>query len=102
MSQTMSIAEFQYKYKRTGVTKSAIFSERKPLMEELYATGVPIYCDQTYYVRESNLEPVKKVDDHFECAGYKNFESWRDCHYYSEYQDKDGNKIWLMTGGRYD
>ena len=102
MNQTMSIAEFNAKYKRTGVTRSAIFSERKPLMEELYATGVPIWCDQTYYAYATNLDLVKKVDDHFECAGYTEFEFWRDCHYYNEYQDENGNKAWVMTGGRYD
>lgn len=97
----MSFDEFESKYKRAGVTKSAIFSERKPLMEELYASGAPIWCDQSYYARASKLDRVKKVEDHFECNVYKSFESWRDCHYYTEYQDKDGNKVWVMTGGRY-
>ena len=90
------------KFKRTGVRRDAIFGSRKALMEEIYATGVPIYCDQSYYVHETKVDLVVKVGDHFECAGYKTFENWRDCHYYSECEAPDGRKIWLMTGGRYD
>lgn len=94
--------EFNSRFKSTGVSKSAIFNERKQLMEEVYATGNPIYCDQSYYAQCNVLEPVKKNGEHFECSCYKKFEDWRDCHYYSEYVDADGNKAWLMTGGRYD
>lgn len=90
------------KFKRTGVHKNAIFGSRKALMEEIYATGIPIYCDQSYYVHEQKADLVKKVGDHFECDTYKDFESWRDCHYYSLLEDSEGNQIWLMTGGRYD
>lgn len=100
--KTMSVLEFREKFKRTGVNRSEIFSGRKALMEELYATGVPIYCDQSYYVHENVLLLVEKVGEHFQCGTYKHFEEWRDCHYYSEYVDADGNKAWLMTGGRYD
>lgn len=71
-------------------------------MEELYSSGFPIYCDQSYYVHSQELYPVIKKGDHFECAGFTKFEDWRDCHYYSEYVDAEGNKVWLMTGGRYD
>ena len=94
--------ELAKNYTRTGVRRTAIFGARKPLMEELYNTGVPIYCDQSYYVHEQKADLVKKVGEHFQCDVYKTFENWRDCHYYSECIDKDGNKIWLMTGGRYD
>lgn len=90
------------KFKRTGVSKTGIFGERKALMEEIYATGIPIYCDQSYYVQERKVDLVKKVGDHFECEVYKKFEEWRDCHYYSLIEDAQGNLLWLMTGGRYD
>ena len=94
--------EFACKFKRTGVKRDAVFSGKKPLMEEIYATGVPIYCDMSYYVCENVFHLVEKVGDHFVCDKYKTFEEWRDCHYYSECVDADGNKAWLMTGGRYD
>lgn len=71
-------------------------------MEEIYASGIPIYCDETYYVIENLYHLVTKVGEHFHCDCYDVFENWRDCHYYTMYQDKDGNKVWLMTGGRYD
>ena len=99
--KTISKIFFVGKFKRTGVCREAIFGDRKALMEELYATGIPIYCDQSYYVQEKKLDLVEKVGEHFECDGYKKFESWRDCHYYSLYSDAEGNKVWLMTGGRY-
>lgn len=102
MREQIPMAEFAAKFKRTGVFREAIFGSRKALMEELYATGIPIYCDQSYYVHEQKIDLVKKVGDHFECDGYKEFENWRDCHYYSECADSQGHKIWLMTGGRYD
>ena len=62
------------------------------------------YMRKRPFVRfhEQTLYPVVKVGDHFECELYTKFEDWRDCHYYSEYADADGNKVWLMTGGRYD
>ena len=100
--ETIPAAEFYAKFKRTGNHRDAIFGDRKALMDELYATGVPIYCDQSYYAHSQTLYPVVKVGDHYECEVYKKFEDWRDCHYYSEYVDPNGNKIWLMTGGRYD
>lgn len=90
------------KYKRTGEHKNAIFGARKALMDEIYATGIPIYCDQSYYVHEQKVDLVQKVGEHYTCAGYNAFEGWRDCHYYSLCQDAGGNQIWLMTGGRYD
>lgn len=101
-AKKISAVEFRNRFKRTGVSKHEIFSGRKALMEEIYATGAPIYCDQSYYVHYSEYDLVEKVGDHFECGRYKGFEDWRDCHYYSEYEDADGNKAWLMTGGRYD
>lgn len=95
--------EFRSKYKIiNGEHRSAIFQERKSLMEEIYSTGIPIYCDQSYYVQEQKIDLVEKVGDNFQCDMYENFEEWRDCHYYSLYEDTDGNKIWLMKGGRYD
>lgn len=102
MENIINKAWFHTNFKRTGNSRSAIFKARKALMEEIYATGIPIFCDESYYVHEQTLYRVNKVDDHFECDGYKKFEEWRDCHYYNEYADKDGNKVWLMTGGRYD
>lgn len=101
-AKTISATEFAQRFKRTGVRKSEIFSGRKALMEEIYATGAPIYCDQSYYAHCSEYYLVEKVEDHFECGIYKKFEDWRECHYYSEFIDADGNKAWLMTGGRYD
>ena len=47
-AKQIPMAEIAAKYKRTGVRRSAIFGSRKALMEELYATGIPIYCDQSY------------------------------------------------------
>lgn len=101
-NKTFSKAEFYHKFHRTGNHKHAIFSGRKALMEEIYATGNPIYCDQSYYHTETKLDLVEKVGDHFKCDDYTTFEEWRDCHYYVEYEDNAGNKMWLMTGGRYD
>ena len=98
----INFAQFLANYKRTGVHKHEIFGGRKALMEEIYATGNPIWCDQSYYAHYDTLYLVTKVGEHFECAGYKKFEDWRDCHYYAEYADKEGHKAWLMTGGRYD
>lgn len=71
-------------------------------MEEIYATGIPIYCDQSYYSHSSNFHLVEKVGEHFHCDKYTTFEDWRDCHYYTVWSDAGGNKVWLMTGGRYD
>ena len=96
------MAEFVARFHRTGIHKHAIFQGRKALMEEIYATGIPIYCDQSYYVTEQKIDLVEKVGDHFKCDCYTTFEEWRDCHYYVQYEDKEGNKMWLMTGGRYD
>ena len=101
-AKQIPMAELAAKFKRTGVRRSAIFGSRKALMEELYATGIPIYCDQSYYVHEQKVDLVEKVGEHFKCDDYTTFENWRDCHYYSLCEDADGNKIWLMTGGRYD
>ena len=100
--KTIPMADFRSKYKRTGNSRDAIFGARKALMEEIYATGNPIYCDQSYYTQEVKLDLMEKVGEHFQCAGYKTFEDWRDCHYYYEYADEQGNIIWLMRGGRYD
>ena len=101
-TKTISQAEFRQRFHRTGNYRNAIFGGRKALMEEIYATGNPIYCDQSYYVHETKLDLVEKVGDHFRCDVYTTFEEWRDCHYYNEYEDNAGNKMWLMTGGRYD
>ena len=100
--QTIPMPEFVAKYHRTGNAREAIFGSRKALMDEIYATGNPIYCDQSYYVHETKIDLVKKVGDHYECDCYTRMEGWRDCHYYVEYADAEGNIIWLMTGGRYD
>lgn len=102
LTKQISNLEFHRNFKHAGEGRHAIFSGRKALMEELYATGIPIYCDQSYYVHEQKLDRVEKVGDHFECEVYKHFEEWRDCHYYALYADNEGNKVWLMTGGRYD
>ena len=101
-AKRIKAAEFAARFKRTGVRRHEIFTGRKALMEEIYATGAPIYCDMSYYVHESEFSLVEKVGDHFVCENYKTFEEWRDCHYYSECVDAEGNKAWLMTGGRYD
>lgn len=61
------MAEIAAKFKRTGIRRSAIFGARKVLMEELYATGIPIYCDQSYYVNEQKVDLVEKVGEHFKC-----------------------------------
>lgn len=102
MENTINRAWFYTNFMPTGYKRSAIFGARKALMDELYDTGTPIYCDQSYYVQRSSLERVTKDGYHYSCDVYVKFEEWRDCHYYSEYADKDGNKVWLMTGGRYD
>jgi len=102
-NERILFADFLARFnKRTGVRKDAIFGGRKALMEEIYATGDPIYCDQSYYAHFDHLYPVRKEGEHFVCDGYTAFEDWRDCHCYTEYEDADGNKAWLMTGGRYD
>lgn len=102
MEMKMSKSDFLTKFKRTGESRTAIFGGRAALMEEIYATGNPIWCDQSYYIHCQELDRVVKVDNHFECDSYTNFAQWRDCHYYSEFVDEAGNKAWLMTGGRYD
>ena len=98
---TIPMAEIA-RFKHTGIYKHAIFQGRKALMEEIYATGIPIYCDQSYYVHEQKVDLVRKEGEHFVCDTYMTFENWRDCHYFSLREDADGNQIWLMTGGRYD
>ncbi len=98
---TIPMAEIA-RFKHTGIHKHAIFQDRKALMEEIYATGIPIYCDQSYYVHEQKVDLVRKEGEHFVCDTYTTFENWRDCHYFSLREDADGNQIWLMTGGRYD
>lgn len=102
MEKKISASEFNRRFRRTGKSESAIFSGRKALMEKIYATGNPIYCNQSYYVQCKDYDLVEKDGDHFRCDLYKEFEEWRDCHYYSEYADSEGNVVWLMTGGRYD
>lgn len=98
----ISKKEFFSRYKKTGKGADAIFGDRPALMEKIYATGNPIYCDQSYYAQEDHLDLVSKDGDHFTCSCYNEFETWRDCHYYYEYADEQGNKVWLMRGGRYD
>lgn len=93
---------FFKKYAKTGNYREAIFQGRPALMQEIYDSGCPIYCDQSYYCQEDGLDLVEKAGDHFHCAGYKTFEEWRDCHYYHEYADDCGNRVWVMSGGRYD
>ena len=100
-TKKISAAEFRAKCKATGLHKDAVFQGCVALMNEIYSTGYPIYCDQSYYVHEQNYDRVEKVGNHFECAGYKEFERWRDCHYYTLYKDDEGHAVWLMTGGRY-
>ena len=102
--KSIPVAEFYATYNtRTGVHKDAIFGARKALMEEIYATGIPIYCDQSYYHHAQQVDLVEKKGEHFSCELYTtNFEEWRDCHYYSQLSDAAGNLVWLMTGGRYD
>ena len=100
--KTISKAEFRSRFKATGVRRSAIFSDRKALMETIHATGAPIYCDQSYYAQCESLDLVEKQNGNFTCGIYDNFEEWRDCHYYSEFAEAQGQKAWLMTGGRYD
>ena len=102
LTKKISSLEFHRLYKHAGEGRHAIFTGRKPLMEELYASGIPIYCDQSYYVHENKVDLVEKLGEHFKCDVYKTFEDWRDCHYYSLLEDANGNQIWLMTGGRYD
>lgn len=101
-TKQISSLEFHRQFKHTGEGKHAIFTGRKALMDEIYATGIPIYCDQSYYVNEQKLDRVEKVGEHYHCGPYTTFEEWRDCHYYALYADAKGNKVWLMTGGRYD
>lgn len=98
----ISSAEFFAKFKRTGRGVNAVFLGRKGLMDKIFSEGVPVYCDQSYYVHEQQLDLVIKVGEHYECGPYKTFEDWRDCHYYTEYADAEGHRVWLMTGGRYD
>jgi hypothetical protein len=100
--KTISQSEFRVRFKSTGISKNAIFGARKALMEEVYAMGYPIYCDQSYYVQEQNLHLVEKAENQFVCDIYKRFEEWRECHYYYLFADDKGNKAWLMKGGRYD
>ena len=100
--KTIPATEFHSRFKATGVGKSAIFEERKALMEQIYATGYPIYCDQSYYAQYEEYHLVEKVGDTFVCERYKGFEDWRECHYYYAYADAEGNIAWKMTGGRYD
>ena len=93
--------DFFSRFKPTGNKRSAIFGDRKALMEEIYEIG-PLYCDQSYYATSSHLDLVVKNGNHFKCDVYEKFEDWRDCHYYSEYKDIDGNVVWVIEGGRYD
>ena len=99
---TISKVEFLSTHKPCGIRRNAIFGDRKALMEEIYSTGAPIWCDESYYCQEQEMQRVVKVDDHFETSIRKHLESWRDCHYYSCYEDAEGNKSWILTGGRYD
>ena len=101
-AKTIPMAEFYSKFKRTGNAADAIFQGRKALMDKIFATGKPVYCDQTYYHHPTVLDRVDKVGDHYECDGYKTFENWRDCHYFVEWADAEGNIVWVLKGGRYD
>lgn len=103
MEQTITKEQFFSRYrKRTDIYRSAIFTGRKALMEEIYATGDPIYCDQSYYAQFDTLQPVTKEGEHFRCGVYSDFEHWRECHYYTAYEDELGNRAWIIEGGRYD
>jgi hypothetical protein len=101
-AKTLPIVEFYHSFRRTGNARSAIFGSRKALMDKIFATGLPVYCDQTYYHHPSVIDRVDKVEDHYVCDIYMHFEYWRDCHYYTEWVDNDGNKVWIIKGGRYD
>ena len=60
METRISKSEFFTRFKPTGNKRSAIFSNKKDLMEEIYATGASIYCDQSYYAQSSHLDLVIK------------------------------------------
>lgn len=100
--EPINSAEFHKEFHFAGQKKHEIFTGRLELMQSIYDSGIPIYCDQSYYVQEQTLYPVIKDGEHFKCGVYKKFEDWRDCHYYSLYEDNVGNQVWRMTGGRYD
>lgn len=94
--------EFFKRFRPTGIKKDATFGDRKALMDEIWETSI-IYCDQTYYGSHyDTFYKVNKVNGDYQCAGYKHFDQWRDCHYYSQYVDDDDNIVWLMTGGKFD
>lgn len=101
-AKTISKAKLLAGSRYNGIHYHAIFGGRKDLLENIFASGNPIYLDESYYVQEENLNRVEKVGDHFECGCIKNLESWRECHYFKGYFDAGGHFFWLMTGGRYD
>lgn len=79
---------------------SAIFGDRKALMEKHYAEA-PIYLNESYYCHDDKWGRVVKNETDFTGGLYKKLSEWRDCHYYTLYE-YEGHKFFVMTGGRYD
>lgn len=101
LGDKISKNDFFKMFRPTGEKREASFGDRKALMDELWETS-KIYCNQSYYSQYDTFYKVNKVNGDYVCDGNRHFDQWRDCHYYSQYVDKDDNIVWLMTGGKMD
>lgn len=79
---------------------SAIFGDRKALMEKHYAE-YPIYLDESYYTHDTEYPRVVRNDTDFTGSVYRKLSEWRDCHYY-RLMEYNSHRFFIMTGGRYD
>lgn len=88
-----------YKNAKKISNDSAIFGERKALLEKHFAEH-PIYLDESYYSQRTKFPMVEKNGDDFKCSLYSTLSKWRDCHYYM-LMDYNGHLFYIMTGGKY-
>lgn len=79
---------------------SECFNGRKELLEKHF-NEAPIYLNESYYVHDDVWPRVKRNGDDFKASYYTKLSDWRDCHYYTLYE-YEGNKFFVMSGGRYD
>lgn len=96
----MTRKEFKQKYPNLvkGSNRNAIFNQRASLLREIMNIKYPIYVDHHYYGKSEDTDSFGIVLE----ENFEHLSNWRECHYYSLYENSSGEKAWLMTGGRYD
>ena len=77
------------------VVSSETFFPRAEIMRELLASGIPINIDEDYY---ATFDTFVVVDE----KNIGHYATWRDWQTYTLRQNENGEKCYIVTGGRYD